>query len=76
MSVAKLQSILERSRPLMDWYQKNRPEVKHVTLSLTDYQLLVDHAQLAPVAGIHVDGAEFSYRGFRLAKPPGFGAEA
>lgn len=62
----KIERLLQRMRPLADWYTANKPEVQTIHLSPDDLKLLSDNAEAAMAQGIFAEGGGLKWKRFYL----------
>jgi hypothetical protein len=62
----KIARLIERMRPLADWYAQNRPSVDTIRVTADDLKLLSDNEAAAIANGIYADNKGLKWRNFYL----------
>lgn len=62
----KIERLIQRMKPLADWYLENKPEVRTIHLAPDDLKLLSDNAEVAMAQGIFAEGGGLKWKQFYL----------
>lgn len=62
----KIQRIVEKMKPLADWYMQYKPDVDTLRLPADDLSLIKDHETAAILCGIYTRDGEITYGKFKL----------
>lgn len=62
----KIQKIVDKMRPLADWYTANKPGVDTLRLPADDLTLIKENETAAILCGVYKRDGEFTYGKFKL----------